>query len=121
MQCLSQWRHHRSAIYACTPFQIIAWLSLFSTVVVNATICPFLILLTTSLVDFQLLLIESVTTQSTIAFHQIINIIVLGNAIIRPSDATVRLLLATDSGMCIWERVTTRYVLLVLWCIIFPR
>jgi hypothetical protein len=51
-------------------------------------------------VDFQQFLIECVATQSTIAFHQIIILMVLGNPIIRPSDATVCLLLATDSGKC---------------------
>jgi hypothetical protein len=48
-------------------------------------------------VYLQQLLIKCVSTQLTINFHKIVNLVVLCNTFIQQSNATVGLLLATDS------------------------
>ncbi len=80
------------------PSQVVTRLLLFGTLIVYGLPSSLFILLTTSLVYLQQLLITCVSThQLTINFHnKIVNLIVLCNTFIQPSNATIGLLLATD-------------------------
>jgi hypothetical protein len=73
----------------------------FLPLVVNVPFRRFLIFLTASLVNLQQLLIECGTSQLTITFHEIVDLVVFNNAFIRPSNATVGLLLPTDLQECV--------------------
>jgi hypothetical protein len=80
-------------------------LALLGPLVVNVPYCRSLIFLTASLVNLQQVLIECGAAQLTITFHKIVDVVVFSNAFIRPSNATVGLLLLTDAQECVFRNL----------------
>jgi hypothetical protein len=64
-----------------------------------------LIFLTASLVNLQQLVIEFDTSQLTITLHEILDLVVFSSAFIRPSNATIGLLLPTDLQECVFRNL----------------